>query len=149
MTARSLFLGSCLAAGSLLASPLLLADTLYLHVQGIASDQGQVVVQVYDSEQHWLSDKPEHMVLRFKVDAAEVVSNPKLALPLPYGRYAIQVFQDLDSNGKLRTNWLGIPREPVGTSNNATGRMGPPKFDDASFEFSAENPEHKLDMVNI
>ena len=142
-------LHALLAASSLLLAPSLLADTLLLRIHGLASGQGKVVVQVYSNEQHWLSDKADEMALRLVVDAAEVKANPEVALPLPYGRYAIQVFHDLDSNDRLRTNWLGIPREPVGTSNNATGRMGPPRFRDASFEFSEEAPVHELNMVNI
>jgi uncharacterized protein (DUF2141 family) len=34
------------------------------------------------------------------------------------GTYAISVFHDENSNGKLDTNLLGIPREGVSASNN-------------------------------
>jgi uncharacterized protein (DUF2141 family) len=29
---------------------------------------------------------------------------------------------------------MGIPKEPFGASNDARGRFGPPKFDDARFQ---------------
>ncbi len=58
------------------------------------------------------------------------------------GTYAVSVFHDENSNGKLDTNILGIPREGVGASNNAKGRFGPPKFDAASFQF----PGGRLDL---
>ena len=54
-------------------------------------------------------------------------------LDLPPGTYAISVYEDLNGNHKLDHNFLGIPREPVGASNNPQGRMGPPHFDDCSF----------------
>jgi len=41
------------------------------------------------------------------------------------GKYAVSVFHDENSNGKLDTNFLGIPREGVGASNNAKGHFGP------------------------
>lgn len=52
---------------------------------------------------------------------------------IPAGEYAAAVFHDLDNNGELRTNFLGLPREPIGFSRDARIRMGPPSYDDASF----------------
>jgi len=52
---------------------------------------------------------------------------------LPPGTYAVSVYEDLNGNHKLDGNILGIPREPVGASNNPRGRMGPPHFDDCAF----------------
>jgi uncharacterized protein (DUF2141 family) len=50
------------------------------------------------------------------------------------GEYAVAVFEDVNGNGKLDTNFLGIPKEPVGVSRNAKGKFGPPKFVDAGFK---------------
>jgi uncharacterized protein (DUF2141 family) len=50
------------------------------------------------------------------------------------GEYAVAVFEDINGNGKLDTNFLGIPKEPVGTSRDAKGNFGPPKFVDAAFK---------------
>lgn len=56
-----------------------------------------------------------------------------IRLDLPPGQYAIKAFQDLNGNDKLDTNWLGIPNEPYGFSNDAMGVMGPPSFTQAGF----------------
>lgn len=56
---------------------------------------------------------------------------------IPVGEYAAAVFQDVDNNGELRTNFLGVPREPVGFSMDARIRMGPPSYRDAAFEVQA------------
>lgn len=45
--------------------------------------------------------------------------------------YAVAVVHDEDGDGRLRTNFLGIPNEGLGASRNATGTFGPPKFSDA------------------
>lgn len=49
------------------------------------------------------------------------------------GDYAIATYQDLDSDKKLKTNWVGLPKEPIGFSRDARIMMGPPKFSDARF----------------
>lgn len=53
---------------------------------------------------------------------------------VPPGIYAIAIYHDLDKNGELNNNWLGIPKEPYGFSNDANGKMGPPDYEDATFE---------------
>ena len=53
---------------------------------------------------------------------------------LPYGTYAAFAFHDADGNNELLRSRLGIPREPIGASNNAKGRFGPPTFTDAAFQ---------------
>ena len=52
---------------------------------------------------------------------------------LPPGTYALAVIHDENTNGKLDTNWLGIPKEGYGFSNGAKGVLGAPSFSAASF----------------
>ena len=71
--------------------------------------------------------------------ASSVISNRHAVCDFPGvapGTYAVSVIHDENSNGKLDTNFMGIPREGVGASNDARGHFGPPKFDAASFRFS-------------
>ena len=49
----------------------------------------------------------------------------------------MSAFQDENGNGKLDTNFIGMPKEGVGASNDAAGKFGPPKFDDARFNYKA------------
>ena len=57
---------------------------------------------------------------------------------LPKSRYAVAVFHDENSNGKIDTNWIGMPKEGIAVSNKAKGFMGPPSFKDASFVLDTE-----------
>lgn len=52
---------------------------------------------------------------------------------VPPGEYAAQVFQDRNDNGKVDQNFLGVPLEPVGFSNDAPIRLTGPRFKDAAF----------------
>jgi len=53
---------------------------------------------------------------------------------LPPGTYAIAALHDANSNGKMDTNMLGIPKEDYGASNDAKSTFGPPKYKDAKFD---------------
>ena len=62
---------------------------------------------------------------------------------IPLGTYALAVIHDENSNGKLGTNWLGIPTEGYGFSNDAKAMLGKPSFADASFSYDRQT----LDMT--
>ncbi|MFM9879954.1 MAG: DUF2141 domain-containing protein [Burkholderiaceae bacterium] len=50
------------------------------------------------------------------------------------GSYAVSVMQDLNANRKVDTNFLGMPQEAWGVSNNARPSLRPPRFDEAVFK---------------
>jgi len=54
---------------------------------------------------------------------------------IPPGTYALAVIHDENMNGKLDTNWLGIPREGYGFSNDAKALLGAPSFSAAGFQY--------------
>ena len=41
-----------------------------------------------------------------------------------------------NENKKIDTNFLGIPKEPYGFSNQKKGRFGPPKFKEVVFKLN-------------
>ncbi len=53
---------------------------------------------------------------------------------LPPGRYALQLFQDINGNGQLDQSRRGLPREPVGLSGNPPLQQGRPELDACLFE---------------
>lgn len=55
---------------------------------------------------------------------------------LPKGVYAVSLFHDENMNQKLDKNFMGIPREGYGASNNPKKKMGPPNFEETKFQFS-------------
>ena len=52
---------------------------------------------------------------------------------LPPGEYALAVFQDRNSDGKINKNILGIPKEPYGFSNNIKPHLSAPSFEKTKF----------------
>jgi uncharacterized protein (DUF2141 family) len=54
---------------------------------------------------------------------------------IPEGVYGLSAFHDENENGKLDTNFLGMPTEDYCASRNARGTFGPPSFEDARFSY--------------
>ena len=67
---------------------------------------------------------------------------------LPAGQYAVTVYLDANGNGKLDKGFLGIPKEPVGASNNPKGRMGPPSYKDCAFQHGASAQTVQVTLVH-
>lgn len=55
------------------------------------------------------------------------------------GTYALAVIHDENLNGKLDANWLGIPSEGYGFSNDARAALGAPSFSAASFAYDGRS----------
>ena len=60
------------------------------------------------------------------------------------GVYAVQAFHDENGNFDLDRNFLGLPKEGMGFSNDAPMRFGPPSFDDAAIEIGAAGAATRL-----
>lgn len=119
-------------------------STLVVSIQGLPAVSGTVVALLFPSDQGF----PAKEAKAAQRQAVKVVSaTAEIKFPnLTAGTYAVTVYHDINDNGKLDTNWIGIPKEPVGVSNNPRPRMGPPRFVDASF--SVTDSEHKI-AVNL
>ena len=69
-------------------------------------------------------------------------NNAQTNIKLPFGEYAITLFVDFNGNKKIDKNFLGIPKEPYGFSNNVIGNMSAPTFDQAKFLISGPTTQN-------
>ena len=60
---------------------------------------------------------------------------------LPAGQYAVGIFHDVNLNNKMDNNFLGLPKEQYGFSNNARALFGPPSYEDAAFELKGDTKQ--------
>jgi uncharacterized protein (DUF2141 family) len=67
---------------------------------------------------------------------------------VPVGAYAIEVYQDLNSNGKMDTNFLGIPKEPYGFSRDARPFLSRPDFSSVKFDVAPGLNSQSLHLQN-
>jgi uncharacterized protein (DUF2141 family) len=120
-----------------LVASLLLSQTatVTVHVTGIEKIKGDISIALYDHTDDFPSDDKFVQGVFVPLESPDFAYSFKDVEP---GTYAIAVYQDLDRNRELNKNWMGIPREPYGFSNNAKGKMGPPDYEDASFEVNGD-----------
>lgn len=67
---------------------------------------------------------------------------------LPYGEYAIAIYQDENGNGKLDTGNFGVPKEPFAFSNNFRPKWGGPTFDKCKFQFTKDKQAIEIALIN-
>jgi uncharacterized protein (DUF2141 family) len=118
-----------------MASNASFAGDLKLEIQGSGIAGKTLYVAVYAADH--AQDFPMHDKYARTGKVIATSDDAELLLPdFPSGDYAVAVYADINGNNKLDSNFLGIPKEPVGTSRDAKGRFGPPSFADAAFKIT-------------
>jgi uncharacterized protein (DUF2141 family) len=114
---------------------------LRVFISECKSNQGTVKIALCNSE-----DNFKLRYESFRSDTAGIDQNRAEVVfkRIPYGDYAVKVFHDENDDGKLNTNFLGLPTEVYGFSNNARGLYGPASWSAAKFKF-----ETALDTILI
>ncbi len=117
------------------------AGDLTVEVNGVASEKGNVMVALYKRDDKWMGKSTAGNMITAKKGMVTVSFKD-----LPEGEYAISLFVDENSNGKLDSNAMGIPIEPYAFSNDASGNFGPPTFEQAKFVVGKDS---KSIVINI
>lgn len=113
------------------------SDTLLtINIKGVPSDQGKVMVGVYNKKDGFRDTDKTYKNLTLNARKGDL--NVYLD-GLPSGDYAVAVFHDRNENGKLDKNFLGIPTEKFGFSNDAMGKMGPPSYEQCLVSVSGKD----------
>jgi uncharacterized protein (DUF2141 family) len=105
---------------------------LKINLSGVKVGQGNVVMEVYDSEKDFF--KKRTAVQTHKASA----QNLEFVFTLREGTYAVVVYQDVNENNQLDRRLIGMPKEPYGLSNNFQPKFGPPGFKDCKFMVGGE-----------
>ena len=108
------------------------AGDLNVTITDIREAKGTLMVAVVNSDAAWNNEaKP---VAAKKIEAVKGEVSLQFS-GLPPGTYAVQVMHDENGNNQLDTNFLGIPTEGYGFSNNPNV-MRRAHFDEARFELA-------------
>jgi uncharacterized protein (DUF2141 family) len=111
-------------------------DQMNLQINHIEEIKGDLFVALHNSGDTYLAKDSEP----FRSTIAEVEtegSQQVIICDVEAGEYALSIFQDENRNGELDSNFIGIPKEPYGFSNNLK-KMRPPSFEEALFEYDAD-----------
>lgn len=123
-----------LSCALLLAAPAA-AETLVVRVTGAGSG-GQIVAGLYAVSDGFSGFDTKKAAA---VQTAPVTNGGATIsfTGLKPGRYSVSAFHDADKDGKVKTNFIGIPREAVGVSNNPGGM---PSFSKSQVSVPAAAP---------
>lgn len=99
---------------------------LDIKILGISQVKGLIQIGIYNE-----SDAFPKIGMDYRVEYFTVVSKKMTVRikDLPHGEYSIALFHDINSDGECNLNFIGIPNEPYGFSNNVK-----PVFEAPSFE---------------
>ena len=117
--------------------------TLLIKFNGLNSEKGNVIIAVCNSSENYKDNLSPFIGKTVKIEKNSAVLEID---DLPFGEYAVKAFHDEDANNDLNTNFLGIPVENYGFSNNARGMFGPPSWNDAKFKFNYPNKTIEIEI---
>jgi len=125
---RTLVAGAlALAITPACAAPL---ASLTVRVEKVSQRGGDVRLALYDAQDYAGDQDP----LTDKVVPAHPGETVVTLENLKPGIYALKLFQDFNRNGQFDMNWIGLPLEKFGFSNDAHPTFSEPSFDAAKFE---------------
>jgi uncharacterized protein (DUF2141 family) len=99
--------------------------TLKVKITGIRKISGSILMELYTAK-HSLLKQEKADITNYECTVTFYDLKPS--------KYAIRYFHDENKNYTLDLNWIGIPTEGYGFSNNVLGAFGPPEFDKWIFD---------------
>jgi uncharacterized protein (DUF2141 family) len=118
--------------------------TLQVNIEDVRSEEGVLYLALYDNSNEWLNEESTYrqQIITPRKGTMSVVFNN-----LPAGTYALSVLHDKNRDKKLNTNWVGMPSEAYGFSNNPGFMMRAPRFSECVFTVST-NQTITIDLVH-
>lgn len=101
--------------------------TLVIEIEPLRNSDGQILLEFNNENEEVIKGITE------KIIDNKCTIQIKNLKP---GKYAFKYFHDENNDEKLTTNFVGMPKEGFGFSNDAKGKFGPPSFDKMIFEVS-------------
>jgi uncharacterized protein (DUF2141 family) len=121
--------------------------SVVLEALGFRNDAGKAQIAIYRAPEGFPVD-PKKAARLVTADIRHGEVHVTLD-DLPPGPCAIALFHDENVNYAIDTNWLGIPKEGLGVTNDAKGRFGPPSFKDSTIQVQPGTQTVRVHMVYL
>jgi uncharacterized protein (DUF2141 family) len=108
------------------------STSIRVKVTDLRSNDGKVGLTLFNTAEGFPGN-PNNAIDKKYVDVTNKTAFATFE-KVPPGKYAIAVYHDEDEDGEIETNFIGIPKEGIGSSNNPKSRMGPPRYEDCEFD---------------
>ena len=119
-------------------------STITVTVAGLKTDEGDVKIDVFNNEEGWLKKSVYSSAAKIQDKKCECTFEN-----IPYGDYAIFVYQDKNSNDELDAINDMFPTEPFGYSRVTQMVMGPARWDDVKISISSPKMEMEIMVLEI
>jgi len=121
--------------------------TLTVRVTGARNTKGKIGVTLFQNGQGFPDDtskaiRHESVEIDPKAMSAQVTFKD-----LPQGTFAISVLHDENGNGKMDKNFVGMPKEGYGASNNPSKKRRAPTFDEAKFSLNTSEQAIEITLI--
>lgn len=122
-------------------------ETIQVTVEKVRSSKGLITAVLYD-------DNPETFLKegarldRIRVEAREGETTLCLTAPAA-GRFSIALYHDENGNKKFDRDFLGIPSEGYGFSQNPGFRFGKPDVEETLFTLNGEPVSLRIAMTYL
>lgn len=107
----------------------------------VTKKSGKLYIAVFNSEKTYKKRDP------YKVKILED-GVKSTTMMLPEGEYLISVFMDVNGNGDMDSNLVGMPKEPVGLSNYS-GKGIPGNFDRLKVKIDGSSSSITIKVVDL
>ncbi|NBB52289.1 DUF2141 domain-containing protein [Rhizobium sp. CRIBSB] len=107
------------------------AQELTVRVSGIAEARGEIGCALHASGASFPTGQAGARIVWIKATGSEVRCRFG---DIGAGSYAVAISHDLNGNRRTDTNFLGMPTEAWGVSNNVRPSLRAPRFEEARFE---------------
>ena len=148
----ALSVGLFLTVASALSAPLEAQTTgtanLTVRVTGARNAKGKIRVALFRDGKGFPNDASQAVHTQGADIDPQTLSAQVVFADLPAGVYAVSVFHDENMNEKLDKNFMGVPKEGYGASNNPKKKMGPPNFDDSKFQLSGTEQSVEIKLMH-
>jgi uncharacterized protein (DUF2141 family) len=120
--------------------------TISVQITGIRNTKGQIMLQLWNGPDGFPT-KGDRGFKATNVAASKAVNGVlTVTFSVTPGTYAVSTLHDENSNGKMDSNALGIPKEGYGASNNPVTHFHAPSFDQAKFDVPASGKKISITM---
>lgn len=117
---------------------------LTLIIKNLASATAPVIVGLYNSKKNFL--KVEGRLKEYTFTPTGTTLTAEIT-DLSYGEFAMAIYQDENSNGKIDKNMIGVPTEGYAFSNNYKPRVKAPSFSDCKFVYDSSTNTVTMNMI--
>jgi len=112
--------------------------SLTVRVTGARNTKGKIRVALFRDGKGFPNDVSQAVHTKAADIDPQTLGAQVVFADLPVGIYAVSVFHDENMNEKLDKNFMGVPKEGYGASNNPKKKMGPPNFVETRFQLGAD-----------